>query len=140
VDVWDYFRRREGEHAEMSLEPDRDFAEMFQAEAGSDDRRGRIAGSLYLTDTARIDLLERVVIRANDRPYRERYAYFLVIDGYEVWGEERHRTHNPPVHRHVGPAHERFPSEPIAFKKFVARAWEEVSLRAEAPLVDDEPA
>lgn len=136
MDIWDYFHRREAEHKELSVYPERPVEEMFQAEEGSDDTRGRIEGDLALSDTAHISVLERVVIRANGRPYRWRYAYYLIIDGLEVGGEERHLTHNPPVHRHVGPKHERFRSDPIPFKTFVERAWDEVSLRAEAPLDD----
>jgi hypothetical protein len=60
---------------------------------------------------------------------RLRYAYFLVIDGYEIGGYERHATHKPPVHRHCSgrSPHERSPSKAVSFKEAVREAWQYVS-------------
>lgn len=49
---------------------------------------------------------------------RSEYAYFLVVDGEEVWGEERDLSHDPAVHRHTTSDHTREPAKPIAFRRF----------------------
>jgi hypothetical protein len=52
-----------------------------------------------------------------------------VIDGEEVMGYERDLSHRPAVHAHTK-KHARRPAAPIAFRKFVELAWEEVSRQA----------
>jgi hypothetical protein len=126
VDVWEYFDQKEREFSDLSLNPENDFAEMFWEEEGSHGKRGRVLGKLGLTERAFLEISEVVVIQ-NNHVHREEYAYFLVIDGAEVWGEERDLSHKPAVHRHVGPDHERHPAEPISFRAAAKRAWDEVS-------------
>jgi hypothetical protein len=126
VDVWTYFQQREKECRELSLEPIGDFNDMIAAEAGSAGRRGRIFGAFALTEDAYIQVSEVVVVE-DDHMHREEYGYFLIIDNNEVWGEERDLSHDPAVHRHIGPDHAREPSEPIAFRAAVERAWASVT-------------
>ena len=46
-----------------------------------------------------------------------------MVDGEEVWGYERDPSHEPAVHRHIGPDHKREPSARVTFKKVVQQAW-----------------
>lgn len=126
LDVWTYFQQREREFDELSVAPTPGLRPMFAEEAGSDGQRGRIFGQVSLTDDAFLALSERVVVRAG-HVHREEYAYFLVIDGAEVWGYERDLSHDPAVHKHMGPDLQRVDAEPISFKAVVELAWDEVS-------------
>jgi hypothetical protein len=62
-----------------------------------------------------------------NRVHREEYGCYLLNEGVEVWGEERDLSHEPAVHRHVGPNHAREVAEPISFRDAVERAWEDVA-------------
>lgn len=128
MDVWTYFEQKEKEFAELSLVPDRDPSDMFAELAGSNGRRGRIFGVLQMVDapiSAFIACSERVHARATSVT-RDEYAYFLVVDGEEIFGYERDLSHNPPVHMHTR-GHVRQTAGRMPFKKFVELAWEEVS-------------
>jgi hypothetical protein len=127
VDIWTYFAQRERDFAELSLFPDSGPGAMFTEEAGSNGKRGRIFGRLWLAETIYLAIHETAVV-VDDHVHREEYGYYLVADGEEVWGEERDLSHDPPVHRHIE-GHVRADAEPISFKAAVAKAWEEVSRR-----------
>src|SRR5277367_1896280 len=102
------------------------------ASEGDNDLRGRVFCMLafhgYNLNTARFQMHEEVVVRASGIT-RPRYAYFLVIDGMEIGGYERHATHSPPVHRHCSGKvpHERSPSRAVSFKDAAREAWRYVS-------------
>jgi hypothetical protein len=96
--------------------------------AGSGDSRGRILTTFHLTDDAYLAVSETVVVQGR-HIHREEYAYFLVIDGEEIWGEERDPTHDPPVHRHTGEGHDREDSVAVSFKEATEWAWDEVTRR-----------
>lgn len=116
--------RRKKEFRELSLEAEDDLAELFAEEGGSQGRRGRIFGNLTLAGSpvrAYIRISELVAVRGN-RMTREEYAYYLIVDGEEIFGEERDLSHDPAVHRHTAGHASRHPSKPIAFKKFAERA------------------
>jgi hypothetical protein len=130
LDVWTYFAQREREFEELSLAPDPPDA-MFAVERGSSGRRGRVFGHVYLSDTVYLEISEVVVVQ-NDHIHREEYAYFLVMDGVEMWGYERDLSHDPPVHRHTFGHTSRIEAEPISFKEAVERAWQEMSLQDRA--------
>ena len=72
---------------------------------------------------------EKVVVRGK-RIHREEYAYFLVIDGTEIWGYERDPTHPVAVHGHEGSDHARTEAKRKTFKQVVDLAWKEVTDRA----------
>jgi hypothetical protein len=132
VDVWTYFEQKEKEFASLSLEPEEPppGQRIFAEADGSDGKRGRILANLILAGSpvdADIAISEKIVVRGQ-RIHREEYAYFLVIDGEEVMGYERDLSHSPPVHAHTT-EHVRTPAGRIAFKRFAALAWEEVSGR-----------
>lgn len=103
MDVWEYFHSRERECRELSLIPDGPFADMCgtEDEAG---QRGIFFGRLVLTERAFLNVLEVVRIHGTG-VRRERYSYYLVIDGEEIWGYDRDPDHDPPLHRHEGRAH-----------------------------------
>jgi hypothetical protein len=124
-DIWTYFAQREREFADLSLFPEAPIGELFGEEAGSDGQRGTMFGRLRLTERSYLAVYETVVV-VDDHIHREEYGYFLIVDGVEVWGEERDLSHDPPVHRHVE-GHVREDSEPIAFRAAVKCAWEDVS-------------
>ena len=60
---------------------------------------------------------------------RERYAYFLCIDGQEIGGYERDPTHVPVEHKHCSDReeHERLPASDVSFKQAMEEAWDYVS-------------
>jgi hypothetical protein len=137
MDVWDYFDRCEREYAGLSLHP----AEgMFAAEEESAGSRGRIFGQMRLlpedSDVDAFLQVSEVVVCDGGRCDREEYAYYLVIDGVEVWGYEKDLSHDPPVHRHVGGGHAREAAEEISFARAATLAWEEVSNRLRGVRVD----
>jgi hypothetical protein len=131
MDVWEYFQTREREIAECSMRIGVGLYP-FAAEAGSDDQRGKIFCELafdgYDPATVYFQMHEEVVVRGSGIT-RPRYAYFLVIDGEEIGGYERHANHRPPVHRHCSGTrpHERSPSRAISFKDAATEAWRYVS-------------
>jgi hypothetical protein len=132
VDVWTYFEQRERECESLSLVPDGHYAETVSEEVGSDGMRGRVFGRFWMMDDppAYLAVSEVVVVTENDVIHREEYGYFLVIDGEEVRGWERDLSHDPAVHRHTGPGHDREDTaEPIAFRDAVEIAWEEITRR-----------
>ncbi|HEX5174598.1 MAG TPA: hypothetical protein VFV91_10705 [Gaiellaceae bacterium] len=130
MDIWEYFTQREQQVRELSLYPTGDFWGGCAAEAGSNDLRGRIFDAYHLMGGVFLHVHEVVVVEGN-HVHREEYGYFLVIDGEEIWGEERDPTHDPAVHRH-STGHVREDSEPISFKEAAERAWDEVSRRMES--------
>ena len=127
MDVWEYFQTRERELQECSLHIAED-ASFFSAEPG--DQRGKIYGVLYFNGyppTVYLQVHEEIVVKGSGIT-RPRYAYFLVIDGKEIGGYERHATHKPPVHRHCSGLkdHESSPSRAISFKEAAREAWQYV--------------
>lgn len=128
MDVWTYFEQKEKEYTDLSLVQDRAPDAMFSEQGGSSGRRGRVFGVLFMAGSpveAYISCSERVLVRGNSMT-REEYAYFLVIDGEEVFGYERDLSHQPPVHMHTR-GHIRETADRITFKKFAELAWAEVS-------------
>jgi hypothetical protein len=130
VDVYTYFEQRVRECAKLSVTIQGDLSEMFAGLEGSNARRGRVFGQVIFSERVFLAVNELVEVQGN-HVHREEYAYFLVIDGEEVWGEERDPTHDPAVHSHYGSAHERVPSHAVSFKEVVERVWEEITQRAE---------
>ena len=128
MDVWEYFQTREREIKDCSLHiPER--VSLFSAEEG--DQRGMVYGPVlfdgYPANTC-LFIHEKVAVRGSGIT-RPRYAYFLIIDGREIGGYERHASHNPPVHRHCSGRkhHERAPARAISFKDAAKEAWEYVA-------------
>lgn len=77
--------------------------------------------------SAFLSVSETVVVTDEQSIHREEYAYYLIVDQVEVWGWERDLSHDPPVHRHVGPGHAREEADPISFRAAVELAWDEVT-------------
>jgi hypothetical protein len=126
VDVWTYFEQKKREFDQLSLRPITNVGPMFAAERGSNGKRGKVLGLLGLTDDAYLKISETVVVRGKNI-HRIEYAYFLVIDGEEVWGFERDLSHDPAVHYHIGPDHTREAGVSMPFKKAVTLAWHDVT-------------
>ena len=135
MDVWEYFERKKREVEEFGLTLEDDF--LFAAEEASGDQRGRVFGRVRVTDRTFLAVNERVEVAAST-VHRTEYAYYLVIDGAEVWGYERDPTHDPAVHRHDR-HHERFPADPISFKRALEMAWE-TAADEDSWTVDDDAA
>jgi hypothetical protein len=128
VDVWEYFQTREREIKECSLHIP-EHVSLFSAEEG--DQRGMVYGPVLFNGyPGPVFLLihEEVVVKGSGIT-RPRYAYFLVIDGRETGGYERHASHDPPVHRHCSGRkhHERAPARAISFKDAAKEAWRYVA-------------
>ena len=126
--VWDYFEERDRECKRLSLRPDADA--FYEAEAGSDDKRGLMILRLDLSPRAFLAVKEEVVVREGGYIHRESYAYFLVIDGQEYAGWERDPSHDPAEHGH-GPGHERVDTGRVTFKQAVELSWEILSKEEE---------
>jgi hypothetical protein len=56
--------------------------------------------------------------------HRLEYSYYLIRDGFEVWGYDRDPAHVPEEHMHRGAAHERIATGRVSFKDVVEKAWE----------------
>jgi hypothetical protein len=124
VDVASYGEERRRECRELSL----DDSGIVVAEEEGDPRRGRLLGVVHMNDFAFIKVHEIVVIEG-EHIHREKYAYYLVVDGNEIGGYERDATHAHAEHRHCsihghGPG---VPCGPISFKDAVREAWEWLS-------------
>jgi hypothetical protein len=136
VDVWDYFESKSREIEDFGLTRDDGF--QFLAEAGSGDQRGRVWGRILLTDRTFLEISERVEVRGN-HVERTEYAYYLIIDGAEVWGYELDPSHaDLPVHRHDR-SHARFPAEIVSFKRALEMAWETAAEEDSWSPPEDEP-
>jgi hypothetical protein len=128
VDVWEYFQSREREMSECSLSIP-EHVSLFSAEDG--DKRGMVYGPLLFygyPSSACLFVHEEIIIKETGIT-RPRYAYFLVIDGQEIGGYERHASHDPPVHQHCSGRkhHERAPAKAISFKNAAKEAWKYVA-------------
>lgn len=135
MDIWDYFSQKEREFTDVGAYPDRELAGMMRAECGSE-HRGIIRGNLGLTEGAFVGVYERVVIEVGGDP-RAAYSYTLVIDGIHVhrWDNDPQNHPEAPIHEHTGSDESRSENtDPITLRAVLERAWEEVSLQAEAPL------
>jgi len=130
VDVWEYFQTRDREIAECSLRMVEGISPY--AEEEGNDQRGMVFCSLafngYDPDSTYLSIHEVVAVRGSGIT-RIRYAYFLVINGVEIGGYERHATHDPPVHQHCSgkKPHETAPSKVVSFKEAAQEAWKYVS-------------
>jgi hypothetical protein len=130
VDVWEYFQTRDREIDECSMRVPEDVSPY--AEEEDNDQRGMIFCSLafngYDPDSVYLSVHEVIAVRGSGIT-RLRYAYFLIIDGDEIGGYERHASHDPPVHRHCSgrKPHERSPSKAVSFKEAAREAWKYVS-------------
>jgi hypothetical protein len=138
VDVWDYFARCDQEYRQRSLQPDDG---MFAEMEGSSGTRGRIFGHLaFMPENedvidAYLQVSEVVECHGNHCE-REEYAYYLIIDGVEIFGYEKDMSHDPAVHRHSRD-HERHDAEEVSFDYVARLAWEEVSNHIRGVTGDD---
>lgn len=130
-DVYTYFGQKESEFRELSLRSDGAYSDMFSEESGSSGRRGRILGNLTLDDRSFLAVYELVEV-VHNHVARLEYAYYLVVDGEEIWGYEHDLSHDPPIHRHTAGHRERLVADEMSFKAVAELAWVEVSKRAEA--------
>ncbi len=135
MDVWEYFEQRDREVAEQSAAWDSDFGSPYSEEQGSNGQRGRIFGRVVLSERAFLAVNEAVEIRGSGVTRLE-YAYYLVYDEAQLWGEERDPTHTPAVHQHDRD-HNRYPSSVISFKAALTKAW--ATIGAEDDLREAEP-
>jgi len=136
MDIWQYFLQRQREIEACSLTIP-EHVDLFAAEAG-DERRGKLFGCVEFAcypPSVYMQVHEEIVIEGTGIS-RPRYACFLVIDGREIGGFERHLTHDPAVHKHCSghKNHEASPWHVVSFKQAAETAWEYVSAFA-TPLV-----
>jgi hypothetical protein len=131
MDVYEYFHSRERECLELSLAPDTSFDEMFAEEAGSDGTRGIMWGRLILSERAFLSVWESVVV-VGSGIHREAYSYYLIIDGFEIWGYDRDPGHVPPEHMHRGSDHARLPAGRVTFAEVAREAWQTLSVEEDA--------
>lgn len=133
MDVWIYLDERRRELRELSLAEGADYQLDVGEEEGSDGQRGRLIGRVWLNDEAFVEMHESVVVHG-ESVHREKYAYFLCIDGEEIGGYERDASHyDPPEHRHCSrhTHHEVQPADTVSFKAAVELAWDYLSSVAE---------
>lgn len=119
MDVWEYFESKKAEVERFGLTLDDHF--LFAEEDGSDGQRGRVWGRIGLTERTFLQVSERVEVEGSGI-HRTEYAYYLIIDGAEVWGYERDPTHKVDVHRHDRD-HNSYPCEPVSFLEILEKAW-----------------
>jgi hypothetical protein len=124
VDVWEYFESKRREISAASLTVD-DGDLLFMALEASDGQRGRVWGRIGFTERTFLQVSERVVV-VGSGIHREEYAYYLIIDGAEVWAYERDPSHEIAVHKHDR-EHKSEACEPVSFQRVLDLAWETVS-------------
>jgi hypothetical protein len=132
VDVWTYFEQRKRELREHSLHLDDEIGPAFAAEAGTNDTRGRMLAPVYFDGFSHDTYLKvhEVVVVEGSGIRREKYAYFLVVNGHEIGGYERDPMHHGiEVHMHCsrGKEHERLDAEVVSFVWAAREAWTYVS-------------
>jgi hypothetical protein len=137
VDVNEYFLSREKECRRLSVHPDGSFDALFGEEAGSNGTRGMMFGRLVLSERAFLAVSESVHV-VGTGIHREDYSYYLIIDGYQVWGYDRDPSHDPPEHMHVGDDHLRQPAGRVEFHEVVEKAWETLSQEEDLAATTDE--
>jgi uncharacterized protein DUF6516 len=121
--IHDYFDRVHRVVADNSLQFEEGF-EMLER-TGSRGLAGRVRGRLVFTERTFLDVMERVEIRGGE-PVPLSYAYYLILDGEELWAHENDPTHPMPVHRHDS-QHRRHPDEERTLSEVIAKAWDTVS-------------
>ncbi len=132
MDIWDHFENRKREFESFSVSPDD-----LVCEAAPDGLSGRIDAKLGLSERVYLSLRERVVIRGGAAVI-EKYAYYLIVDGAEAWGEDKAPDHEVAIHGHVGPDHRRVASSEVTLSETLERAWRDpAELYADEDL--DEP-
>jgi hypothetical protein len=136
--VDEYFHSRERECRELSLVPDTCFEDMFAEEEGSEGERGMVFGRLVLTESTFLSVFESVEV-VGSGVHREAYSYYLIRDGFEVWGYDRDPSHTPEEHMHHGSDHAREATGRVTFKEVAEKAWETTS-QEEALAADSDPA
>jgi hypothetical protein len=131
-DFWEYAMQRRRECDELSVPHDElDFVE----EDGTNGARGQIHGHVTLAYSPELDTyldVKEVVVVADGHAHREEYAYYLIVNGKDLWGHERDPGHpDQPIHCHPRDHKTRYPCDPISFKAAVELAWDHVSYIAE---------
>jgi hypothetical protein len=124
VDVWEYFESKRREISDASLSVDDDEFLLVELE-GSNGQRGRVWGRIGFTQRTFLQVSERVVV-VESGIHREEYAYYLIIDGAEVWAYERDPSHEVAVHKHDRD-HKSEACEAISFQRVLELAWDTVS-------------
>jgi hypothetical protein len=124
VDIWEYFESKRREIAQASLTVDEAQLD-FIALDGSNGQRGRVWGRIDFSERSFLQVSELVEVSGSGI-HRVEYAYYMVIDGIDIWGYERDLSHDPAVHKHDRD-HNREPCEPISFRDALELAWKAVS-------------
>lgn len=84
--------------------------------------RGRIRGQIGFTERTFLAVSEQIEIREGDA-IRLSYAYYLVIDGIEVWGHDNDPGHEPPIHRHDRGHERRYPDHERTLRDILEKGW-----------------
>ena len=118
-------RDQRREFHEALLEAD-DFEEL-PGMAGGDQpdthgSRGQIHGHITLSVSPDVDAyldVREVVVVEDGHVHREEYAYYLIVNGVELWGHERDPQHAPEdVHCHPREHSDRIPCDSISFAEY----------------------
>ena len=59
--------------------------------------------------------------------FRSKYSYHFIERGVRRWGYDLDPSHDPAVHMHPGPGHERETASLVTFKEALAKGWETIS-------------
>lgn len=119
----DYFGEvlRLVDHYGLEFEPGCDMVKL----RGDPQRRGRIRGQIGFTARTFLAVSEQIEMRDGE-PIRLSYAYYLVIDGIEIWGHDNDPGHDPAIHRH-GRRHERrYVDKERSLRDMLEKGWETV--------------
>jgi hypothetical protein len=135
VDIWDYFIQKERQFGEKSAWPDGE--PELRADPDSDGREGFLRATLGMGLTAYVRVFEWITISDQGVPFREIYSYGLVIEEAFAYGWEHDPYTHPecPYHEHRfarGKRQPPEPADPISLPDALERAWELVTLQAEA--------
>jgi hypothetical protein len=87
------------------------------------ERRGRIRGRIGFTERTFLQVSEQIAI-CDGAPVRRSYAYYLVIDGIDVWGHDKDPGHDPAIHRHDRGHLHRYPDQERTLREMLEKGWE----------------
>lgn len=89
-------------------------------------RRGRIRGRIGFSERTFLQVSEQIEMRDDGELVRLSYAYYLVIDGIQIWGHDNEPEKDPAIHRHDRHHERRYPDQERTLRQMLEKGWKTV--------------